>query len=242
MGRLVAALDQRLYPHHSEKGIHQHFRKRILTLLQPDAVLLDLGAGRGFRPAMNFQGHAARICGVDPDPCVLENSQLDEGKVLDGPTLPYPDGTFDLVVSDNVLEHLEDPVQVFSEVARVLKPGGRFLSKTPNRWHYVAIIASATPDAFHRFYNQRLGRDAEDTYPTLYRANSARDVRRIAAASGLEVADIEHFEGRPDYLRISAPTYLAGWIYERLVNSTEVLKGLRVVLIAELRKPNSPQT
>ncbi|MCB8932160.1 MAG: class I SAM-dependent methyltransferase [Fimbriimonadaceae bacterium] len=239
MGRLVSTLDRRLYPDHSERGIHAHFRNRILSRLTPDSVMLDLGAGRGFRPAMDFRGCAARICGVDLDPCVLENPCLDEAKLLDSPTFPYPDATFDVVVSDNVLEHLDDPVVVFREVARVLKPGGLFLAKTPNRWHYVPVLATLTPDAFHKFYNERLGRKAEDTYPTRYRANSARAVRRIAGEAGLEVVEVEHFEGRPDYLRISAPTYVAGWLYERVVNASTLLRGVRLVLIIELRRPEN---
>ena len=237
MGKLVAKLDRPLYPHHSERGIHAHFRARILARLKPEHVLLDLGAGRGFRPAMDFRGLAARLCGGDPDPCVLENACLDEAKVLDGPTLPYPDDTFDIVVSDNVLEHLEDPAAVFAEVARVLKPGGRFLAKTPNKWHYVTLIAATTPAAFHRFYNERLGRRSEDTYPTLYRANSERDVRRLAKGAGLETVEIEHFEGRPDYLRTWAPAYVLGWAYERIVNAIAGLRMVRLVLIIELRKP-----
>ena len=44
-------------------------------------------------------------------------------------------------------------------------------------------------------------------------------------------------EGRPEYLRFSAPTYLLGWLYERLVNQMPGLWRLRVLLIAELRKP-----
>lgn len=240
MGRLVSSLDRRLYPDHSERGIHARFRNRILARLRPDSVLLDLGAGRGFRPAMDFRGCAARICGVDPDPCVLENRCLDEAKVLEGAAIPYPDATFDLVVSDNVLEHLDDPVAVFREVLRVLKPGGLFLAKTPNRWHYVPVLAAVTPETFHKFYNEKLGRKAEDTFPTRYRANSERAIKRIAGEAGLEVVEVEHFEGRPDYLRISAPTYLAGWLYERVVNASTLLRGVRLVLIIELRRPENP--
>ena len=48
---------------------------------------------------------------------------------------------------------------------------------------------------------------------------------------------IELIEGRPEYLRFSAPTYLLGWLYERLVNRVPGLAWLRVLLVVELRKP-----
>ena len=76
-----------------------------------------------------------------------------------------------------------------------------------------------------------------DVFPTRYRANSPADIRRLAAVAGLEVVKIDLSEGRPEYLRFSAPTYLLGWLYERLVNQVPGLWRLRVLLIAELRKP-----
>jgi hypothetical protein len=46
-----------------------------------------------------------------------------------------------------------------------------------------------------------------------------------------------HFiEGRPEYLRWAAPTYLLRWLYERLVNRVPGLARWRVLLVAELRK------
>jgi hypothetical protein len=116
-------------------------------------------------------------------------------------------------------------------------PGGWFLAKTPNKWHYVPLLARATPLAFHRFYNRLRGRAALDTFPTRYRANSVRDVRKLAAASGLNVTHLERVEGRPEYLRVHPATYLVGCAYERFVNLSERLAGLRVLLIAELQKP-----
>lgn len=47
---------------------------------------------------------------------------------------------------------------------------------------------------------------------------------------------VDLIEGRPEYLRFSAPTYLVGWVYERLVNLVPGLDRFRVLLVAELRK------
>ena len=134
MSRLTRWMDRVLYPRHTTNWDDQLFREIIATHIRPDSTVLDLGAGAGIVPQMNFRGLASRVCGVDPDPRVAENQYLDEAKVGLGDAIPYPDDTFDVVFADNVLEHLEHPDQVFREVARVLKPGGIFLTKTPNRW------------------------------------------------------------------------------------------------------------
>lgn len=204
---------------------------------EPSSRVLDLGAGAGIVEQTRFRGQVAHICGVDPDPRVKENPYLDEAHVGVGEAIPCDDESFDLVFANNVLEHLENPDTVFREVARVLKPGGCFLTKTPNKWHYMPVIASCTPHWFHQFVNQLRGRDSEDTFPTHYRANSRRDVRRVATNVGLEVERIELIEGRPEYLRMTAPTYLAGWCYERAVNVVPGLSSFRVVMLSVLRKP-----
>lgn len=51
----------------------------------------------------------------------------------DATALPFPDGSFDLVVSNFLLHHLAEPVQLLDEAARVLKPGGRVLIKDLRR-------------------------------------------------------------------------------------------------------------
>ena len=83
------------------------------------------------------------------------------------------------------------------------------------------------------------GREREDTFPTVYRANSAGALRRWSAAAGLAVERIRTVEGRPEYTRIAAPAYLLGIAYERIVNATELLAPWRVVLIAAFRKPDA---
>jgi SAM-dependent methyltransferase len=168
---------------------------------------------------------------------VVNNPMLDEGRVANVDGIPYEADRFDVVFSDNVLEHLDKPLEVFREVARVLKPGGVFLFKTPNKWHYMPTIARLTPHGFHQYVNRIRGRAEVDTFPTRYHANSLGDVERLAADAGLLVSHIDRVEGRPEYLRMTWPTYVVGLAYERLVNSAEIFAPLRILLIGMLRKP-----
>lgn len=60
---------------------------------------------------------------------------------LDAP-LPFEDGAFDLVVSNQVLEHLVDTDLFVSEIRRLLRPGGVAVVSTENlaSWHNVAAL------------------------------------------------------------------------------------------------------
>ena len=237
MSRFVNWFDRTLYPDHGPNWDDERFRAQILEHLTPEARVLDLGAGAGLVRQMNVRGRVARVCGVDPDSRVLDNPHLDEARIGTGAAIPYGDESFDVVLADNVLEHLADPLPVFREIARTLKSGGTFLAKTPNRRHYVPLIARCTPHWFHERVNRRRGRPAADTFPTWYRANTPAAVRQLARQCGLEVQELRLIEGRPEYLRFHPAAYLLGAGYERLVNTVPGLSSFRVVLIVTLRKP-----
>jgi SAM-dependent methyltransferase len=56
------------------------------------------------------------------------------------PQLPFADASFDAVFCTVSVEYLTQPFEVFSEVARVLKPGGRFVTTFSNRWFPPKVI------------------------------------------------------------------------------------------------------
>jgi len=236
MRRLIRWMDQAWCPEYQQNWDDLIFRERVLAVLTAESVVLDLGAGRGLVKQMNFRGLARKVCGVDLDRRVVDNPLLDEGRVADAGVIPYEDCKFDIVFPDNVLEHLESPLHVFREVARVLRPGGVFLFKTPNKWHYMPTIARLTPHWFHRYVNRLRGRSDVDTFPTRYGANTKGTVIRLAGEANFEVEQLERIEGRPEYLRMNGLTYVLGAAYERVVNSSKVLAPFRILLVGTLRK------
>lgn len=236
MSTVVDALSARLYPELLQRDPVVGFVERLDRMVRPHDVVLDLGAGAGERNRYALRGRVRRIVGIDLDPRVKTNPLLDLGVTGDISSLPFPAETFDVVFAIYVLEHVERPAALASDVSRVLRPGGVFLALTPNVAHYTALVSRATPTAFHRWFNTHRGRPAADTFPTWYRLNSRRALVRHFAAAGLEPVSIEGVEVRPNYLTFNPMTFLAGVAYERTVNAFEWLSPMRVNLVATFQK------
>jgi len=88
--------------------------------------------------------HPDRISGLGMNRTELEqNHQLTDIQVHDvnvNPVLPYNDASFDLVLCTVSVEYLVQPLEVFKQVGRVLKPGGTFVVVFSNRWFPPKVI------------------------------------------------------------------------------------------------------
>jgi SAM-dependent methyltransferase len=201
-------------------------------------MMLDAGCGSGrvFRYHFDDTQRPRLIAGVDMTDEPRANGNIDAAARADLARLPFRDDIFDIAISSHVAEHLTQPERVFGELARVLKPRGRLLILTPNRWHYVTVSSALLPHRFHLKFNQWRGVDAHDIFPTVYRANTAARLRSLYEGAGLIVERLEQFETEPEYLAFSTPTYALGVAYERMVNRIERLRNLRVNLLAVGRK------
>lgn len=96
--------------------------------------VLDLGCGRGDSvDAFRAADPSVRWAGVDlPDSEELAKRRRDDADVatFDGTSLPFADGSFEIVFCKQVLEHVERPAELLPEVTRVLVPGGSFAGST----------------------------------------------------------------------------------------------------------------
>lgn len=186
----------KLYPEFAVGGFTRvdgtiAFYTRVNALLTPSTRALDFGAGRGawtengsqFAVSLRtLRGKAATVIGVDVDDAVLENPALDEAVVVEvGHRLPFDDESFDLVLSDHTFEHVDDPKATAAELARVVRRGGWICARTPNRWGNVAVVARMVPNQLHARALEWVqpGRLAKDVFPTRYRMNTRRDLKRL---------------------------------------------------------------
>jgi SAM-dependent methyltransferase len=232
-------LFERFYPDDSRDGTALFYRW-VREYTNPTTRMLNLGAGPPTRaPLRIFKGEIAHVMGADIDPLVLENDELDAAVVIDGGRLPLPDQSFDVIVSDYTLEHVEDPAGFMSEAWRVLRPGGSMFFRTPNRRHYVATISRLTPHWFHRLVANRarnLPTDTHEPWPTFYRLNTPGDVEQVAIRAGFREAELRMCEAEPSYLVFATVPFLGGVVYERLVNRFDALAPLRANIFGRLER------
>jgi SAM-dependent methyltransferase len=218
-----------------------YLARKVRLYSSPESVVLDLGAGSSNSWPHGLRGSVRRLVGIDPSDQIIGNNCVDEAVVGRSEELPFRDDSFDIVLSHNVVEHLANPLSSFREIARVLKPGGVVLLQTPNFYYYAIVASQLTPHWFHRFFVGRLGTrvSVEEVFPTFYRLNTARAVRRLMATCGLQVVELELLSGPPGYLRFSPIAFMLGVFYQRTVEN--FFPSLRKEIVAIARKAVLPQ-
>ena len=201
--------------------------------------ILEIGAGPA-NATTAFLATLGTVTGLDVSSEVVENPAVSEAHVYDGGVMPFADGSFDVAVSNYVLEHVARPRLHFCEVFRVLKPGGAYCFRTPNRWHYVTLASTLLPHALHvRLANQLrgLGGDAHEPWRTVYGANTNTRLRQLAAESRFAVEELRMVETEPSYGAAHPALFYPMMVYERLVNCSKRLAPFRVNIFAVFRKP-----
>jgi len=140
-------------------------------------TLLDVGCGRG-EHLREFQKLEFQVKGVDLSEEAKElSNDLKIGIIdVEKEPLPYKDRSFDVVFNKSLIEHLRNPDNFMREAYRVLKPGGRLITMTPD-WESVYKI-------FYEDYTHR----------TPFTTDSLKDTYRIF---GFKVIEVKKFRQLP---------------------------------------------
>jgi len=230
---------QQLYhKYYAGRKFHDtRYRDVIRKYLRPGQHLVDAGCGR-YMTFSKELSETARVVGIDLESTLETNNHIAPFGVRgDLSRLPLSSNCFDMVISRSVVEHLEDPPRVFQEFCRVLRPGGKLVIITPNKYDYVSLIAAFTPYRVHRALVSKIFQVSEDdVFPTLYRANTLSSIRKVMISAGFVLKEIETINHYPAYLMFSPILFRLGVLYERLT-SLDVFQSLRGSILCVFEKP-----
>ena len=188
---------------------------RQLQLLSPSASsrplrVLDLGCGAG-TPTRLLMRDPSRfeVFGADLSRQALtEYASTTDRPVaqLDAQRLAFQDESFDVVVSDDVVEHLVDTDSYAKEIRRVLVPGGWLFLSTPNlaAWfNRIGLLAGLQPAFTEVSFEKVFGRPGDDIVGHL-RIFTHKSIRQFLSHHGFECVDVKgaRFDAVPSWLRI----------------------------------------
>jgi len=169
---------------------------------------LDIGTGPG-QIVMKLARRLIlwKFTGVDRSQAMIEQAKRNlasaggalvarvEFQVADGNRLSFPNGTFDFIMCNSVLHHLAEPVRLFGEMARLLKPGGAILLRDlrrPGRLGYPLHVW------WHgRHYSGTMRRLFRDSVRSAY---TTEELQTLLDSSELRGACV--FEQRPTHIGI----------------------------------------
>lgn len=153
-----------------EKLPHRFVEKPVMRKLLPDLEgkkILMLGCGTGEESQLLEEFGAGSMIGVDLSKesvrIANESYPKHDFKVADMHALPFEDSTFDFVYSSLTVHYSSTPIDVYTEVLRILKPGGMFQFTVghPMRWASERTIIDELP-------TKLMGYSEGDTPPRLY--------------------------------------------------------------------------
>jgi SAM-dependent methyltransferase len=143
----------------------------ILQNLQTKLYWLDLGAGSNI--LIKEQPGAAFALGSDIQ--IPENiSKLDLGPFCLSSVyyLPFQDNSFDFITSRFTFEHLAEPGLALDEIDRVLKPDGRLIIQTTNKFSPTVLISRLIPFIIKKAIFKKIFKDnPSGTFKTFYKIN-----------------------------------------------------------------------
>jgi SAM-dependent methyltransferase len=200
--------------------------------------VLDVGCGdAGVLIALAEEGADAH--GIEPyAPSVVrgrvraeEHGVTVELQTGVGETLPFADASFDLVLLDNVLEHVEDRERTLDEIGRVLRPGGLLYLVTPKPFalhslvsdpHYALTGLVLMPRPVQKWYFERVRGGGEGNYgvgwiPTrrwVIARLRERGFELLARPRDLWIRYLRERIGRPEEMSTARKRQLAEWVAE----------------------------
>ena len=155
-----------------------------------------------------------------------------------GESLPYSDGSFDVVFCCDVLEHVKDPGAVIAEIARVLRPGGSFIFDTFNRTFMSKVVAIKLWQDWKRWAFMEPDTHVWELFIT------PEEMQGLLVRSGLELRDVSGT--RPSIPILSLLANLrkraaGAWSYKELGDSFHLVedRDVNIMYLGHAVKPRA---
>lgn len=149
----------------------EYLRKRLLSIVNENSVVLDAGCGK--RNVLISANMVKKLVGCDIDKEFVDsNRHINEGVVADLETVTFPENTFDLIMSFEVIEHLRRPKLFLTRTSRSLKKGGYIFLVTPNKTSLFGFLARWLPNKAKRYITRFLFGKATENEVHYYRLNT----------------------------------------------------------------------
>jgi SAM-dependent methyltransferase len=200
------------------------YEATVDRLVTEHCTWVDVGGGKSVFPHNDRLSEAlsrrcALLVGVDPSDNIESNPYVHErAKCM---IEDYKsERKFDLVTLRMVAEHIADPKAVIESLGRLIKPGGKVVVYTPNRWSLISIAAAIIPYQLHQPITHVLwGTREEDVFPTVYKMNTRNCLRRLFDDGGFRETAFAYLDNCSAFQRWRVSCFLelsAWWILQRL--------------------------
>lgn len=187
------------------------------------ATILDVGCGLGLY-VRQFRAFSPHVWGVDIDADKVAEASKTLPNISQAPAeaLPFADGTFDVVLSHEVLEHVDDDRRAVAEACRVLRPGGRLVVFAPNRWYPFETHGAYWGGRYH-FGNiplvNYLPAPLRARFCPHVRAYTGRDLRRLF--DGVPGRIVAHTQVYPGYDKIASRSRVLATVFRGVTYALE---------------------
>jgi len=132
-----------------ESDFHQRrfkYTNKLIKQYAPNKKLkiLDLGCGEGHLTGVISQNQDHEVYGLDYSISAIEYANKNftgiDFVVADAYQPPYEDNYFDVVICNNIWEHVPDPLSLLNQITRVINPGGLLIISTPSRYRFGNVL------------------------------------------------------------------------------------------------------
>jgi ubiquinone/menaquinone biosynthesis C-methylase UbiE len=242
--RLSAAVQARLQD--NSTNLYRRYDEVVARSVprSPDAVVVDVGGGRGcsFVHHLPARASRARIVAVDVSPEELaSNRDVDETRVADiVHGLPFEDGQVQLIASRTTLEHVPDVDAFFRHAARVLAPGGLAIHLIPSRYSLFAIAARLLPFGPTKALLHRLYPWTKEVveFPVFYDRCYPSGIEESLERHGFRDVRIEVSYNQTGYFAAFFPAYLLCVLYESIVRRLGLRNLAAYMLVVAEKVPS----